>query len=376
MTPPTSSARIRSLDGLRGWAALIVLISHVMLTIPVFAEVVYNEVSPSDLSPVEYVLSYTPAHLLWAGHEAVFLFFVLSGIVLTMPALRFRDRSAWMRYYPRRIVRLYGPVVAAVLFGVLLVLLVPRVGAEGLGPWIDDRPATLTPTGVARDLLLVFGVSGVISPLWSLRWEVLFSLLLPLYVWAAVKWRKFAWAKLGLLTALMIGGVLIDSGYVFYLAMFAFGALAAVHLEDLRTAAARINNITWVLVLGVGVLLTTARWTLEPLVRSEALTVLPAFFGCAVLVFVAAFWPPAMRPLEHPVSQWLGKVSFSLYLTHEPIVIATTFIFGRQVPPLVPAISIAVSLAAAWLFFRWIEAPTHSLSRRIGAKSRLGASSA
>lgn len=82
------------------------------------------------------VAYHTPLNLLWAGQQAVILFFVLSGFVLVELARRMASRGRWVRsYYVQRLVRLYLPVWGAVLLAVLLALAVPRHTA-GLSPWL------------------------------------------------------------------------------------------------------------------------------------------------------------------------------------------------------------------------------------------------
>jgi uncharacterized membrane protein len=75
------SGRVRSLDGLRGVAALIVVVHHALLTSPTLARVNYGAV-PGSVHGFLWWMTYTPLHLIWAGPEAVFVFFVLSGFVL------------------------------------------------------------------------------------------------------------------------------------------------------------------------------------------------------------------------------------------------------------------------------------------------------
>jgi peptidoglycan/LPS O-acetylase OafA/YrhL len=64
--------RLRSLDGLRGLAALIVVIHHSLLVVPGLAAPYFGQ---STQSSIQELLAYSPLHLLWAGTEAVFLFF-------------------------------------------------------------------------------------------------------------------------------------------------------------------------------------------------------------------------------------------------------------------------------------------------------------
>src|SRR5690606_29781570 len=81
--------RVTSLDGLRGIAATVVFIEHFMLTIPVFSDVFMQSAStanPAALTPASLAwwLSYTPLHIIWQGTGAVYIFFILSGYVLTL----------------------------------------------------------------------------------------------------------------------------------------------------------------------------------------------------------------------------------------------------------------------------------------------------
>src|SRR5205814_1190229 len=103
--------RARGLDGLRGLAALVVVVHHCLLTSPTLARAYLP--GHRALGPGAAALTYSPLHLFWAGSEAVIVFFVLSGFVLTLAVSG--DRADWLRYYPRRMLRLYVPVVGSVV---------------------------------------------------------------------------------------------------------------------------------------------------------------------------------------------------------------------------------------------------------------------
>jgi peptidoglycan/LPS O-acetylase OafA/YrhL len=83
-------------------------------------------------------------------------------------------------------------------------------------------------------------------------------------------------------------------------------------------------------------------------------------------VLCAIVFRPARSGLSTRAPQWLGKVSFSLYLTHLPILVALVYLFGDQNWGLVAAVGIPVSVAVAWLFNRFVEAPSHRLAKRVG----------
>jgi len=97
------------LDAVRGIAALTVVLLH-------FHDM-WAPKDPAMLPPVwRIVLSlFRP---LYAGSEAVFLFFVLSGLVLSLPYLLGRGQS-YPVYLLRRVLRIYGPYLLAL--GIALV---------------------------------------------------------------------------------------------------------------------------------------------------------------------------------------------------------------------------------------------------------------
>lgn len=356
--------RYRSLDGLRGVAALIVLFSHVANTNATVARAIYGDrEAMADGSPL-WLLTYTPAHLLWMGQAAVYVFFVLSGFVLMLPILRARDRFDWLSYYPRRLVRLYVPVWVAVAFGTLLAALIPRVAGAADGPWLQARPSASL-GGLFHDLTLLVGPSRVISPLWSLQWEIWFSLLLPVFAWFAVS-KSCLWPlKAVLLLLASTAGEGFNMAYLAYLPIFALGCLLAVHLDELNDLARRVQTPVWVTICVAAVLLLTSRWLIAAVTGSSALLAASwtaVTCGAVLAVLAAAFWSPLSTALEARPIQWLGKVSFSLYLIHEPIVLA--FAFGLR--PWSSVAAIPVSLFAAAVFYRLVESPSHRLAQAVG----------
>ena len=94
-----------------GLAALVVLLHHAMYTNPDFPGTPGGGSVPTG-SPMWWI-SYTPLKLATAGWESVIVFFVLSGLVVTLPVVRTRGFD-WVAYFPRRVVRLMVPVMGAV----------------------------------------------------------------------------------------------------------------------------------------------------------------------------------------------------------------------------------------------------------------------
>jgi peptidoglycan/LPS O-acetylase OafA/YrhL len=204
----SSSARLTSLDGLRGLAAIVVVIHHVVLaSVPVLAAA-YVAGAHGALPGWAEVLVHSPLHLLWAGEEFVLVFFALSGFVLTMPTVRGQAFSP-ARYYPHRLLRLYGPVWMALLFAVVVRSLVPHEAVQGASWWLNAHGEAVGTWELGHDGTLVFGTGGfaATSVLWSLRWEVLFSLFLPVFLLIGRRTRGMPWAVAGVaFTVLALSG--------------------------------------------------------------------------------------------------------------------------------------------------------------------------
>ena len=87
---------------------------------------------------------------------------------------------------------------------------------------------------VLKDGLLMLNASTINTPLWSLKWEVAFSLLLPAYVLIALRWRRFWHVKIGLALLLAVVGALQDVDWLSYLPIFAIGAVLGAERERIR----------------------------------------------------------------------------------------------------------------------------------------------
>ena len=315
-----------------------------MMTDPRWGELYVRRRLPS--SWIERLVVESPARLVWAGDAAVAVFFVLSGYVLARPFLHGQGER-WSRYYQRRLVRLYLPVWAALAATALLLQVVPRVHTGY--SWLDVAQTPMTWGDVT-----LWHPSSFLGQLWSLRWEVAFSLALPLYV-ASARWLgRFGLVGLAPTILLEAGAYLGGAEALMYLLVFALGCqLAAIE------AAANRRHVPPALVAVAAVVAIAALTS-----RSYPLLALGALITVAVVLCSRR----ATRLLSTPLAEWLGRVSFSLYLVHLPIVLAWT----RAPLPgwATAAAAVATSLLVAPLFYRLVEAPAQRLARRAGGAAQ------
>jgi peptidoglycan/LPS O-acetylase OafA/YrhL len=349
-------SRLSSLDGLRGVASLVVLVHHSLLSIPVLAVVYFGQ----PAAPGLIWLVNSPLHAVWAGTEAVYVFFILSGVVLTLPALR--HRYDWRSYYPSRLMRLYLPVLASVVLAVVCVLLVPRSGTEGHGLFMEQQNRSVSLVGVLKDATLV-APGWLNAPLWSLRWEVLFSILLPVYLFLAIRFAKQWWLLVAVsVAASWLGNLVPLHGVLMYLPMFLVGAAVAPALQNGASSSKRL----WSGLVILGAVAITSPWWLTPGLAKSHQLLAPLVLVSALVIVMGAVRAPGFRALlESRVAQWFGKISFSLYLTHNLIVVAVATVLPVELAWVTPLVSIPVSIAVAWLFFRFVESPSHRLAKRV-----------
>lgn len=362
---PPATRRLPALDGLRGVAAIVVLVFHVLSMSRVF-----DDPDPG-FRPAEasWWLTHTPLYLLWAGPQAVLVFFVLSGFVLALPGVAGPVR--WRGYYPQRLIRLYLPVWGSLLLAVVLAALVPREPRPGLSQWYANHVPVQGAAEVLRDGALVFGTGWINSSLWSLQWEVLFSLLLPLYLVGARLLPRLWPLKLGGLVGLVAVAAAVGLPAPVFLSMFAFGVLFAFERDRVaalgRWAAGQRSKL-WLLVACCVALLTVRAslrlfdGTLASGRAQAAATPLEAIGACLAVV-LALRWRAAITLLSSPWAQWLGTRSFSLYLVHEPLAVSSGVLWPGLPVFAHLAIVLPVSLAVAHLFHRVAEVPAHRLSR-------------
>jgi peptidoglycan/LPS O-acetylase OafA/YrhL len=366
--------RIPALDSLRGIAAFSVVIYHSMLVFPAFHAILDGRGVPYAVSGrvTTLLLTVTPPSLFWAGREAVLLFFVLSGFVLT---LAFDGdggrRSGWLAFATKRTVRLLLPcAVVAVVLAVLVPLINPLPRPE-LSDWFNGSWADpVTPGMMLRHALLMETESYPLNnPMWTLHYELRISLLFPLLVLLAT-------AGGTVLAAATIAGVLlclvamkflgIDAlTTLLFVPYFALGTLLARHRQAIGTGIAGFGTSARAgLWLGCYLLLTF-RWLVP---AGDLVCDFANGAGSALLIALILGSHRLQSALQAAPLLRLGAISYSLYLVHVPVLLAALHLLPRDVPPLAVAIAAPIlSVLVAMGLYRLVEQPSIVLGRRAAA---------
>jgi len=378
-------SRITYLDGLRGLAALQVVLMHCVLAF-----------APAT--------SGGPFGLLWNGDFAVFIFFLMSGFVLTFSFER--EPNALAVSTLRRSVRLGLPLAAAALLCFLAVRSWPELhvtaGRLSGSPWLADmtpaEPFHALADAVGAAMLVGYRDTGLFQqlvtlpwpfsaapdpPQWSLHIEFWGSLLLIGLVYCRHVSRGLYVLALAA-TALAVGG----------------NALILFLVGNLIAYAVRTPRIAKVLALGaaravaaalliIGLMLAYSNklpllWRLDQLHVSGFLVTPYSFFHFgkeigAILTFAAIFALPAVQAfLRMRAIAWLGAMSFSVYLLHYGIVLTLgswVYIYLLPAGHAVSVIAatgavIVATLASAIAFERWVDRLAIRMSRNVSRSSK------
>jgi peptidoglycan/LPS O-acetylase OafA/YrhL len=339
-----------SLDGLRGFAALIVVFSHTsnagMFFIPFL-----------DLRGI--------------GKSGVFLFFLLSSFLLTLPLLK-KGRevlsfSVMSHYWQRRFFRIYPLYTIYLLLAAASTwVIVTLFGKSGVG-----IPFALDWYGFLNHLILQEG-KGVT---WSIAVEFKFYFILPIFVFGIVLIRNYGHgALLFLFFILLLLSQLVlpqsesttnDARLLPYMPIFIIGIFLAVLQDYINTRKNKPKYITLLLrcmgYVGLGGVVF-----MTPLVFSMFGDNVPSNFFHKQFILYSVFWSLVIlsavnveglikRFFTLKFLRFYGAVSFSLYLFHVIFIGA----FNRiELNGYISAWGVLFgSTVAAYISFRLLESP-------------------
>lgn len=312
------------------------------------------------------------------------VFFILSGIVLSLVPFRRMGSGGydWLGYYPRRVVRLCVPLFAAIALALPAGYVAWRLGSTSRSALAVAYDAGL-PT-VVHDILMqfdvLFNVSDdgnnlfgaplvrVDSPVWSMSWELWFSLTLPLAIWCISRTRR---TGLAVVTTFMAVLVSHWSGYfpLRFCLMFWLGVMVARRFDKIRAAKIPVPVELALLVASVGVIELSLVWHPGGVLEAIKSTAMNA--ACLVVVVVSIADGFTRRALSTAPMVFLGKVSYSLYLTHAIVIGALAALLpklGIADPLAIAVVSLPASMLAAVAFWRTVEVPSMNLSRSLASR--------
>jgi peptidoglycan/LPS O-acetylase OafA/YrhL len=360
---PAARPRYEALDGLRGLAALGVLVLHVWM----FS---YGDLGKPDKGVLDLVLGEL--------RLGVQLFFVLSGFLIYRPfvgaALDRAPRGPRLgRYVIRRAARILPAYWTALLGSFLLLRHFDHPMQIGAG----QLPVFLLFAQNHFDTT----IKHLDPPMWTLAIEVSFYAVLPLAGALALRLGAHRGRQLALALAVVVAGLTstvlaferhwpetLSTSLLPHLVEFGAGMTIAVLLygRTLSTPAARRA-----LLAGTLLIIINSVWHAKGLGAQAPRSLVgdaPGILGLALVLaaLVASAWKAT--GLSRGPARWLGNISYGVYLVHFPVIVAlreTEHWPETLTRQLVMVMAITLPIAAiSWLA---IERPFVRLARRLTA---------
>lgn len=374
--------RIESLDSLRGIAAMVVVIFHCLMSFTLFHDANY-EYKFNNLLVELFTVS--PLHTLWAGKEAVLLFFVLSGFVLMIPFTN-NKKPKYSSYLLKRICRIYIPYIVVMFFSVVLAFFFwQHNNLEGMSPLYENRwdHEISLKSIVAYFTMLNYDTANVNGVVWTLFIEMKVSLYLPLFMMILAKfdWKKGLFITTVLNTILLFVaryGVLnvtflpLRALFIFFNDTFYYNYffILGVVLAKQRCAFLKysaMKEYLKYLLLVLSLVLINSRWAdYMTDYQKENIENIISALGFALLFFVVLISKNVDQFLKKKPLAYLGKISYSLYLIHIPVLMLTTVILSKIIPVWLTFCLVPIfCLPVAHLTYKWIEVPSMKLGKRL-----------
>jgi peptidoglycan/LPS O-acetylase OafA/YrhL len=317
------------LDMVRGLAAIAVLAYHVRYRFFL------------DIADVEFrgVLVNTFYGMTSFGHDAVMVFFVLSGFLISSSIMRDCSlaRWSWGRYLSSRLLRLY----VVLLPGIVLTIVWDLIGLTiydshpiytgDSQSWIHD----FFPVGDRLSLEIVAGnllfLQTIVVPplgsndaLWSLAFEFWYYLLFPciyLGLFMANRWAHRAVAVL----AIAIIAAVIDKHILLYFPIWLLGVVACRLPPTPLLLNKPFRRVTTVAAAGLFLCLMVAghlRPVKEFLGNSMiVMDYLTAVGFTSVLYVVLHYRESSRRGIYAAVAEHMAGMSYTLYVVHLPLLV-------------------------------------------------------
>ncbi len=288
-------------------------------------------------------------YICYLGHHGVNVFFVISGFVI--PYSMYQSRYELMhaaKFITKRLIRLHPPfVLSMMLYGVMEIAYWAKGGYQITYDW----------PRIGHNFLLTakfFDNDWFQDVYWTLAIEfqyyIFIALAFPL-LFSANRWLSHLLLILIPLTTCLLG---YDEKHIF----FFHAPIFAIGMGAFLLKIQRINSIQFLAYVAYNAILTLNEITEEG-----------AFFAVATaLVIVYA-------EFRNRLTEWVGDVSYSLYLTHGFAGSQLMYYTGRYCEGALQKIlllttAVVISILFAWVFAKVIEGPSMRWSQMIKYKRK------
>jgi peptidoglycan/LPS O-acetylase OafA/YrhL len=372
------NTRIEFLDKLRAVAVLLVVWGHVFLVgindpktvglwIPSVRQPIFGATSLENIHLYFHIYFSHKIHTN-SGGLGVSIFFLISGFVI----LRTVDYTLPIKFLIRRLFRIF-PLLAAV---VIVTAVITAIYCA-----VNELPQPHSISSAISSIFLVNYFTQTLPSvpvLWTLEVEIVFYVLIALVA-----------SLVGRITEkYLIFVALMCLLYVAFIKLQFVPSVFGVRVYDgLIHAGTLLVHINFMLVgsmiyrgyvtpngrrrglfvaAGIFLLYLVNYRILGSLNQSRSIGANPYESSAALVIFLLALWTNSITP-RFSLLQWIGKISYPLYLVHVPLGWAILAMLGGFYWEMNTAalVSTAVVLVVAWLFHVTVELPSQEWGKRV-----------
>jgi len=367
-------SKLSSLESLRGVAALIVVIDH---SVNMFAPHIRWTNIEGMLGNVRRVVAWTPLSIFYSGIPAVWIFFMLSGFVLSIKFLKSpNDLAPIIGGASKRYLRLVVPIIGAAIAFCAMAF----VGCQAGSLRLCEFP-------FARVMIEAVWVAPfthhklINTPLWTISWELFGSLLIFGMLIVHFFIRNII---ISVLLATIAVYILFNSNYSLFIIgliichLYFGGGILGIYNSD-----SYLKRLALILLFASALFLMAYPYPRDNVQISAFHSILYSsgewyldstyYTKIGAIMFFIGFMvsPMAQRIIDNSVTRFLGYISFSMYILHYPIFFVVKNGFGISTLTLtqyVPffAMVIVLLLVVSWIFAKYVDAFSIELSNRFG----------
>lgn len=358
------------LDGLRGVAAILVVIFHLFET---------------------FTMGDTTKQIVNHGYLAVDFFFVLSGFVI---GYAYDDRWKSMSikdFFKRRLIRLHPMIIIGMIVGAILFY----TQSSFFFPAVSETPVwkmllvmvigfTILPVGKSLDIRGWNEMHPLNGPVWSLFFEYIANIIYALFI------RKFSNKVLTILIIIagaalvhlsvtkgnVIGGWSFDQTQLrigFTRLLYPF--LAGLLLSRIVKPGMFKNAFLWSSLLLIAVLSMPYIGTKEHVWVNGLYVALSIIVIFPFIVYIGASGKVTGK-YSSKLCKFLGDISYPIYIIHYPLIytfmawVAKNKVFS--IPKAAPAMIVVliVSILLAWISFKFFDLPVRNWLTKRFMKSK------
>lgn len=372
------------LEGLRGFASLSVVIGHFCFVMLPFLASPFYPSGASATTQFERIAVLPPFSLAFSAEAAVCIFFVMSGYVLSTRFMREGNVEDLQRAAGKRYLRLAIPTGVSILgawllvnFEVILTQYAPEMGVAGwVNTWYTRNDSLVQVFWNAFVGGPLFAHTEYNPPIWTIQVELIGSI----YLFAMLSLFKARPILLVLWSAFFANIIGFGAPNALFYLCFIFGAL--INLIDVKSNQILANFLVLLGVIGVC-------YNLSPPFDFMRVVSLPDLrpFGPDFNLNSQLFWHSiggvllvcgvvnsnmASFILSRRIPVFLGKISFSMYLLHMPILMSLglaaiwwlkTVGFEHQTSAMMAfVIYLAAVIGLSIPFYRFVDWPATKIS--------------